>query len=115
MSLDYSNSITTRNIDSTFSFVGSIKKCYGDAEININISSSIIVGNYKVFINYSNDEGETILTSTLITIDSQFYNIRERPLASYFFISVTDVSDTVDDFNLQTILKQHHNIRPFNQ
>ena len=107
--MDSNNSIATRDILRNFTFTGVMTLCENSPEININITCDSVstLNTIQVFINYSND---------LINIKQEFhpidvidnvtqYNIRSRPLARYFSVSLINGLNNIIKFNMETSLK----------
>ena len=107
--MDSKNSIATRDILRNFTFTGVMTLCENTPEININITCNEVstLNTIQVFINYSND---------LINIKQEFhpidvidnvtqYNIRSRPLARYFSVSLINGLNNIIKFNMETSLK----------
>ena len=107
--MDSKNSIATRDILRNFTFTGVMTLCENSPEININITCNSVstLNTIQVFINYSND---------LINIKQEFhpidvidnvtqYNIRSRPLARYFSVSLINGLNNIIKFNMETSLK----------
>ncbi len=104
--MDPTNSIPTRDILRNFTYTGTMKDVGSSPEINVNIVCNAVstLNTIQVFINYSNDL-LNIKSEAYVIGNVTQYNIRSRPLAKYFSISLINGLNNIIKFNMETSLK----------